>query len=86
MSSKIEAKIGSKGEIYPPKEIRDVLNWNPGDKILLEIVSGELRIRKIPRLEELLHKPMFTKKTVEAVEKVIDAERKDQEQMSLKDL
>ncbi|TFF63653.1 MAG: AbrB/MazE/SpoVT family DNA-binding domain-containing protein [Promethearchaeota archaeon] len=50
-------KIGSKGEIFPPKKIRETLGLKPGDPIMLYIQNDNLIVRKIHSIEEILQKP-----------------------------
>jgi len=53
----VESKVGSKGELFLTKDIREKLSWNPGDPIFFEVKNNELIIRRIPDLLELLEKP-----------------------------
>lgn len=50
-------KIGSKGEIFPPKNIREELGLEPGQPIILYVHKDQLIIRKIHSLEELVKDP-----------------------------
>ena len=50
-------KIGSKGEIFPPKEIREKLGLIKNQPILLTQYKDTLIIRRIYSIEELLKKP-----------------------------
>lgn len=50
----LETLLGRKGEIYPPKRIREMLDIKPGDKLIMEVRGRELVIRKAPSLEDLL--------------------------------
>lgn len=47
-------KIGSKGEIFPPKNIREELGLEPGQPIILYLHKDQLIIRKIHSLEEIV--------------------------------
>ncbi|MCY3413141.1 MAG: AbrB/MazE/SpoVT family DNA-binding domain-containing protein [Candidatus Heimdallarchaeota archaeon] len=49
-------KVGSKGELFPPKSIRDSLGLESGDKVNYRIVQGKLIVEKIRPTEELLGK------------------------------
>ena len=55
----VGSKVGSKGELFLTKDIRDLLGLKPGDTILLEIKNNELIIRRIFDLLELLEKPLL---------------------------
>jgi AbrB family looped-hinge helix DNA binding protein len=50
-------KIGSKGEIFPPKEVREKLGLEKNQKILLTIQNDSILIRKIYSIEEILEEP-----------------------------
>lgn len=54
-------KIGSKGEIFPPKEIREKLGFEPNQPILLYVHEDQLIVRKIYSMEEILNVPPKTK-------------------------
>ena len=54
-------KIGSKGEIFPPKIIREKLGFEPNQPILLFIHQDQLIVRKIYTMEEILNVPPKTK-------------------------
>ena len=54
---KMILKIGSKGEIFPPKEIRKKLGLEPNQPIILYVHNDQLIIRKIHSLEEVLKSP-----------------------------
>lgn len=56
-TDKIILKIGSKGEIFPPKEIREKLGFEPDQPILLYIHKDQLIIRKVHALEDILNTP-----------------------------
>jgi AbrB family looped-hinge helix DNA binding protein len=50
-------KIGSKGEIFPPKEIRDYLGLSINQSIILSVVQDKLIIRKVLSYQEILDRP-----------------------------
>jgi len=60
-SDTIVLKIGSKGEIFPPKEIRKRLGLEPNQPILLYIHQDQLIVRKLHSIEDLLNTPTKTK-------------------------
>jgi len=55
----VESKVGSKGELFLTKDIRDLLGLKPGDTIFLEVKNNELIVKRIPDLLELLEKPLL---------------------------
>ena len=54
-------KIGSKGEIFPPKIIREKLGFEPNQPIILFVHQDQLIVRKIYTIEEILNVPPKTK-------------------------
>ena len=50
-------KIGSKGEIFPPKEVRELLGFNKDQSIIMKVYSNRIIVQKIDSLEEILSKP-----------------------------
>lgn len=71
----IELKVGSKGELFLPKSLRNRLNLQPGDKLYLDVSDDTIIIKKIPDLAELLRLPMISKKF--SVEEANDGIRKE---------
>jgi AbrB family looped-hinge helix DNA binding protein len=52
-----KTRIGSKGEIFPPKEIREKLGLVPGTEVDLQIEDSKLIVRPIPKVIDLLKEP-----------------------------
>jgi bifunctional DNA-binding transcriptional regulator/antitoxin component of YhaV-PrlF toxin-antitoxin module len=52
-----ESKVGSKGELFPSKEIREMLGLKPYTKIIYRVEDGKLIIEPVPDLEDLLSEP-----------------------------
>ena len=50
-------KVGSKGELFPPKKIREKIGLKKGQRVLYRIVQGKLVVEKITSVEEILEKP-----------------------------
>lgn len=46
-------KVGPKGQVVIPKPVRDELDIQPGDEVLVDAVDGEARVRR-PRSKRLL--------------------------------
>ena len=53
---KIEGKVGSKGELFVPKKIREKLGLKPGKKVIFIIKDDKLIVEPIKSIEELLEK------------------------------
>lgn len=69
-----KAKVTSKGQVTIPKEIREKLHLNPGDKLLFEETKqGEIKIstpkKPIQDLRGILHRPGREAKSVEEINK-----------------
>ena len=60
-----KSKIGSKGEIFPPKDIRQKLGLMPGTEIDLKVEDSKLIVRPIPRVNDLLKAPAQVEETFE---------------------
>jgi len=52
-----KTRIGSKGEIFPPKEIREKLGLTPGTEVDLRVEDSKLIVRPIPTVKDLLKEP-----------------------------
>ena len=78
-SDTIVLKIGSKGEIFPPKEIRKRLGFEPNQPILLFIHQDQLIIRKIHSIEEILNTSPKIKISYHAWKQFKDGLTKDYE-------
>lgn len=57
ISEKFILKIGSKGEIFPPKKIREKLGLTPNQPILMTVHRDKLIIRKLHSIESILSTP-----------------------------
>ncbi|OLS14991.1 MAG: hypothetical protein RBG13Loki_1309 [Promethearchaeota archaeon CR_4] len=69
----VETQVGSKGELFLSKQIRDSLGLKPGDRIYLEVTEGKIIVRKVPDLIELLKMPRIGKsETPEEIERDIE--------------
>jgi bifunctional DNA-binding transcriptional regulator/antitoxin component of YhaV-PrlF toxin-antitoxin module len=64
-------KVGSKGELYPPKKIRDKIGLEPEMEIEYIISpNGELIIRKVEKLEDILKLKTIAKISQEEFEEM----------------
>ncbi len=69
----VETQVGSKGELFLSKQIRDSLGLKPGDRIYLEVQDEKLIVRKVPDLLELLKMPRIGKpETPEEIERDLE--------------
>jgi len=53
----IEGRVGSKGELFPPKKLREKLGLKPGMKVIYRVENGKLIVEPIPNLEDILKEP-----------------------------
>jgi AbrB family looped-hinge helix DNA binding protein len=64
-----KSKVGSKGEIFPPKEMREKLGLRPGREIDFKVEDSKLIVRPIPRVRDLLKEPAQVEITAEEFHK-----------------
>jgi len=53
----IESRVGSKGELFPPKEMREKLGLQAHVKVIYNIEEGRLVIEPVPSLKKVLNEP-----------------------------
>ena len=58
----IKRKVGPKGQVVIPKDIRELLNIKPGSEILIEIRNNEIVIRSNLNDQEFLKQFVETPK------------------------
>ena len=46
-----KSRVGSKGELFPPKEIREKLGLRAHVKVIYKIEEGRLVVEPVPSLE-----------------------------------
>ena len=69
MSEIVEGRVGSKGELFPPTEIREKLGLKPHTKVLLHVADGKLIVEPIPSLEDLMSREPLVTITLEELRK-----------------
>jgi AbrB family looped-hinge helix DNA binding protein len=65
MTKAVESCVGSKGELFPPKEIREKLGLRPRTKVLYRVDDGKLIVEPVPSLKELMSREPLVTITVE---------------------
>jgi len=60
-----ESRVGSKGELFPPKEIREKLGLKPHSRVIYKVEDGRLIVEPVPNLEEVLSEPPSVEITLE---------------------
>lgn len=58
---KSKGKVGRKGELFPPKEIREEAGLRPGDQVTFEARRGTIEVQKVPSLMEAFSQKKFAK-------------------------
>ncbi len=61
----IVGRVGSKGELFPPKKIREALGLKPHMKVVYRVERGRLVVEPVPSLEDVLREPTAVEITVE---------------------
>jgi len=64
-----ESRVGSKGELFPPKELRRRLGLRAHTKVIYKIESGRLVVEPVPTLEEVLKESLPVETTLEEFHK-----------------
>jgi len=52
-----ESRVGSKGELFPPKELRESLGLRARTKVIYKVEDGRLVVEPVPSLQEVLKEP-----------------------------
>jgi len=60
-----KSRVGSKGELFPPKEIREKLGLRAHVKVIYKIEEGRLVVEPVPSLEDVLKEPPSVEVTLE---------------------
>jgi len=60
-----ESRVGSKGELFPPKEMREKLGLRAHVKVIYKIEEGRLIVEPVPSLEEVLSEPTSVEVTLD---------------------
>ncbi len=61
----IISRVGSKGELFIPKKIRDKIGIKPHMKVIYRVEDRKLIVEPIPSLEEVLEEPPEIEITLE---------------------
>ena len=59
-----ESRVGSKGELFPPKKIREKLGLKPHTKVIYRVEGGRLIVEPIPSIEDVLKESPFIEITL----------------------
>ena len=61
----LESRVGSKGELFPPKDMREKLGLKPRTRVIYSIDDGKLVVEPVPSLEEVFEEPPSVEITLE---------------------
>jgi bifunctional DNA-binding transcriptional regulator/antitoxin component of YhaV-PrlF toxin-antitoxin module len=64
-----EGTVGSRGEIFPPKGIREKLGLGPRVRIRYKVEDGRLVVEPIPTRHEVLNEPQAVEITLRELTK-----------------
>ena len=64
-----KSRVGSKGEIFAPKEIREKLGLRPGTEIDFKVEDEKLIVQPVPSINDLLKEPPQVEITLEEFHK-----------------
>lgn len=70
MKNQYILKMGLKGEIIPPKEVRKTLGLTSNQPILVKVYSNRMIIQKLESVEEILNKPASAKISYHALKQL----------------
>lgn len=61
MVSKVKGRMRRKGELFPPKSVRQLAGMKPGDEVTHEATEGGVEVHRISTLKEALAQKKFAK-------------------------
>ncbi len=65
-----KSRVGSKGELFPPKEIREKLGLHAHVGVIYKIERGRLVVEPVPSLEDILKESPSVEITLEEFHKL----------------
>lgn len=68
MATEVLGRAGKRGELYPPKAMREALGIHPGSKIIFRLAGDKLEVETVPSLEDLLKMDPVASITLEEFE------------------
>ncbi len=68
LATKASGRVGQKGELFPPKEVREEAGIKPGDQVVYKADHGRIEVVKIPGLREAFSRRKTAKVTFEEFE------------------
>ena len=68
-----ESRVGSKGELFPSKEIREKLGLKPHTRVIYRVENGKLIVEPVHSVEDMIDLPP----KVEITQEEPDADRRE---------
>ena len=68
MAVKASGRVGQKGELFPPKQVREEAGLKPGDLVVYAANHGRIEVFKVPGLREAFSRRKTTKITAKQFE------------------
>lgn len=68
LATKASGRVGQKGELFPPKEVREEAGLRPGDQVVYKAEHGRIEVVKIPGLREAFSRRKTAKITFKEFE------------------
>jgi hypothetical protein len=65
VSTEAISRAGKRGELYPPKSLREAVGIHPGTKVVFRLAGEKLEVEAIPSLEDVLRMGPITEITFE---------------------
>ena len=69
---KVVGKVGAKGELYPTKEVRELVGLKPGEKVLYVAKEGKLEVLPLKKLFDCYDEEDLVKISLEEFEKLTE--------------
>ncbi|MHA1609518.1 MAG: AbrB/MazE/SpoVT family DNA-binding domain-containing protein [Candidatus Njordarchaeales archaeon] len=63
-------KVGKRGELYPPKKIRDAVGLAPGRKVLYIVKDNKIEVILLKSFKEALEEKPLVRISIEEFEKL----------------
>ena len=65
-------RVGRKGELFPPKEVREEAGFKPGDEVTYTARNGKIEVQKVLSLQEAFKQKKFAKISIDKFEKMTE--------------
>jgi len=65
----VKGIVGKKGELFPPKRIRETLGLNGGSEVVYRVENSRLIVELVPDILDAIKMPEYGKTTVKAFER-----------------